>query len=73
MRLITIESETFLYIDGKLINIKFIVSVVPSYKSDNQRTMIYISTSDKAIAIDPTPGELLQFLEEEYSGKNEIQ
>jgi len=65
MRLVTIEGETFLYIDGKLINLKFIVSIVPSFKSNNARTMIYISTSDKAIAIEGTPGEVLQFLEEE--------
>lgn len=64
MRLVTIENETFLYIDGKLINMKFIVSVVPSFKSNSQRTMVYISTSDKAIAIEDTPGTVLQFLEE---------
>ena len=61
MKLAIVNQIAFLYVEGKLINIANIVSVVPSYKNDN-RTMIYVNTSDKALAVETPVGEITEFL-----------
>lgn len=61
MKLAIVNRTAFLYLEGKLINIANIVSIVPSYKTEN-RTMIYVSTSDKALAFETPVGTITEFL-----------
>ena len=63
MHLTIVNKKAFLYLEGKLISLDAIVSIVPSYKVDN-RTMMYLSTTDKALAFETPVGEISQFLRE---------
>ena len=63
MHLTIVNKKAFLYLEGKLISLDVIVSIVPSYKVDN-RTMMYLSTTDKALAFETPVGEISQFLRE---------
>ena len=72
MKICDIKGNTFLEVEGKVINIKYVVSIVSSYKA--QTTMVYVSTSDKAIAIENhSPTDIHDFLrdvEEEFVDLN---
>ena len=61
MQLIIVNKKAFLYLEGKLVSLKNIVSLVASHRHDN-RTMMYLDTTDKALAFETSVGEGTQVL-----------
>ena len=62
MQIATLNNVPFLFLEGKVINLAYVVSIVPSYKKDV--TMIYVTTSEKALSFTTPVKEIHDFLME---------
>ena len=69
MQITILNNVPYLYLEGKVINLTHVVSMVPSYKKDV--TMIYVTTSDKALSFTTPVKEIHDFLIdcEDYYGE----